>query len=73
MTNELLALCDRPVDVERRPTLSLLKDFPNLARLQRCHLLIPLRESLTASLPPSSASEATHQPFPTEAPTFQGK
>ena len=37
---------------------------------ERSMILIPLQESLTANLPPSSAAENTHQPFPTNPPTF---
>ena len=39
---------------------------------QRTRILIPLQESLTANLPPSSAAEATHRPFPSNPPTFKG-
>ncbi|KAF8638618.1 hypothetical protein AX17_002159 [Amanita inopinata Kibby_2008] len=70
MTNELLALCDRPVDEDKRQ-LSMSKDFPRLAALGRSQLIIPLQESLTASLPPTSTLESTHQPFPSGTPTFQ--
>lgn len=71
MTNELLALCDYPIDNDKK-TLHMQKDFPRLARLGRCDLIIPLQESLTATLPPASASQSTHQPFPVNLPTFHG-
>jgi serine/threonine-protein kinase ATR len=71
MTNELLALCDHPIDDEKK-TLSMSKDFRRLAALGRSSLIIPLQESLTASLPPTSSLESTHQPFPADAPTFEG-
>ncbi|KAF8961112.1 hypothetical protein BDZ97DRAFT_1664899 [Flammula alnicola] len=70
MTNELLNLCDQHVD-ENKLVLSMSKDFPRLKALGRSNLIIPLQESLTASLPPDSASESTHQPFPLDTPTFQ--
>lgn len=70
MTNELLALCDHPL-VDERP-LNMSKDFPRLKRLGRSKLIVPLQESLTASLPPTSATESTHQPFALDVPTFQG-
>jgi len=72
MTNELLALCDRPVDDEKK-VLSMSRDFPRLKALGNCDLLIPLQESLTVNLPSSTAAEAVHQPFPLDAPTFKGE
>lgn len=69
MTNELLALCDHHVDDDKR-VLSMSKDFPRLKGLGHSDLIIPLQESLTASLPPTSSSSSTHQPFPPNAPTF---
>ncbi|EPQ58953.1 hypothetical protein GLOTRDRAFT_70000 [Gloeophyllum trabeum ATCC 11539] len=70
MINELLDLCDHKVADDER-TLSMSKHFPGLRRLVPSRLIIPLQESLTASLPSTSASEATHQPFPLNPPTFQ--
>jgi serine/threonine-protein kinase ATR len=71
MTNQLLYLCDTPVGDEVR-TLSMVKAFPRLFQLGKSELLIPLQESLTASLPPTSSLESDHQPFPPNAPTFAG-
>ena len=71
MTNELLALCDHPVD-DNKSTLSMSKDFPRLNRLGCSELIIPLQESLTVTLPPPSSEESTHQPFPLNTPTFKG-
>ena len=71
MTNELLALCDHPVD-DNKSTLSMSKDFPRLNRLGCSELIIPLQESLTVTLPPPSSVESTHQPFPLNTPTFKG-
>ncbi len=72
MTNELLALCDQHVD-DGRYILNMNKDFPALKRMGRCDLIIPLQESLTASLPPTPETEATHHPFALDAPTFHGE
>jgi len=72
MTNELLSLCDQHID-DGKYTLSMSKDFPTLKRIGRCDLIIPLQESLTASLPPTPETESTHHPFPLDAPTFHGK
>ena len=72
MTKELLALCDHFVD-ENKTTLSMSKDFPRLKALGNSSLIIPLQESLTASLPPASSDESTHQPFPLDVPTFKGQ
>ncbi|KAJ7771049.1 hypothetical protein DFH07DRAFT_734832 [Mycena maculata] len=69
MTNQLLDMCDFPVGDEAR-TLSMERHFPRLFRLGRSELIIPLQESLTASLPPTSSLESDHQPFPPNAPTF---
>ncbi|TFK72010.1 hypothetical protein BDN72DRAFT_869695 [Pluteus cervinus] len=74
MANELLNLCDFPIP-ESKNTLSMNKEFPKLASLGRSSLIIPLQESLTATMPPFSPTESessNHQPFPTDAPTFQG-
>ncbi|KAG6335950.1 hypothetical protein ID866_3139 [Astraeus odoratus] len=71
MTDELLRLCNYPIDDDRK-TLSMKRDFPQLAALGRSPLLIPLQESLTVNLPPASSTEnSNHIPFPTSAPTFQ--
>ncbi|KAJ7688699.1 hypothetical protein B0H17DRAFT_938064 [Mycena rosella] len=69
MTNQLLHMCDYPVGDEVK-TLSMQKHFPKLFKLGRSDLIIPLQESLTASLPPTSSLESDHQPFPPNAPTF---
>ncbi|KAJ3568764.1 hypothetical protein NP233_g5503 [Leucocoprinus birnbaumii] len=69
MTNELLALCDRHIDDEKK-TLHMRRDFPHLAQIGHCDLIIPLQESLTASLPPASADQSTHRPFPSNLPMF---
>ncbi|EMD40504.1 hypothetical protein CERSUDRAFT_44292 [Gelatoporia subvermispora B] len=69
MTEELLGLCDHPIRDEKK-MLAMSKDFPGLYRLAPSLLMIPLQESLTASLPPSSSSGAIHPPFPLDAPTF---
>jgi serine/threonine-protein kinase ATR len=71
MTNELLELCDRQVEDDKKH-LSMNRDFPRLAALGKSDLIIPLQESLTANLPPTSALEGTHQPFQLDVPTFQG-
>ncbi|KAJ7130974.1 hypothetical protein C8R46DRAFT_1327841 [Mycena filopes] len=69
MTNHLLKMCDFHVGDDTR-TLSMQKYFPSLFKLGCSDLIIPLQESLTASLPPTSSSESDHQPFPPNAPTF---
>ena len=69
MTNELLALCDYHVD-DGKYLLSMTKNFPALKQLGDCDLIIPLQESLTASLPPTPETESTHCPFPLDTPTF---
>ena len=74
MTEELLKLCNHPIDDDRR-ALSMKREFPTLASLGRSRLLIPLQESLTANLPPPSSTteNSTHAPFPSAAPTFEGR
>ena len=76
MTNELLALCDYPIDEDFHKNLSMKKDFKNLSRLGHSQLIIPLQESLTATLPPTSSNlraAAAHRPFPVNLPTFDGE
>jgi serine/threonine-protein kinase ATR len=72
MTNQLLNMCDHHVGEEVK-TLSMQKQFPALFKLGRSDLIIPLQESLTASLPPTSSLESDYQPFPPSAPTFEGQ
>ena len=73
MTDELLKLCHKVPKENKLFTMQ--KDFPTLKRMMdntpaAKEILIPLQESLTANLPPVSASESTHQPFPIDAPMF---
>lgn len=70
MANELLAMCDHRFK-EDKVTFSMKKEFPRLAKLVPCRLIIPLQESLIASLPPvSSMADSDHHPFPSDLPTF---
>ncbi|KAI9513280.1 hypothetical protein F5148DRAFT_287683 [Russula earlei] len=78
MVNGLLALCDFPAPdparnagADARTTLSMKRDIPQLAKLMPSSLIVPLQESLTATLPPTSSTINTHhQPFPPNLPTF---
>ncbi|KAJ3474989.1 hypothetical protein NLI96_g12128 [Meripilus lineatus] len=70
MIDELLNLCNYPVRDDKTTMLMMSKDFPRLFRQVPSTLIIPLQESLTPSLPPTSASEVTHQPFRVDTPTF---
>jgi len=78
MVNGLLALCDFPAPdpprnagPDAKPTLSMKRDIPQLAKLMPSPLIVPLQESLTATLPPTSSTINTHhQPFPQNLPTF---
>lgn len=72
MTKQLLDLCNLSVN-DNKKSLSMGKDFPSLQQLAPSQLIIPLQESLIASLPPSAASQRDHQPFPIDAPTFLSK
>jgi serine/threonine-protein kinase ATR len=72
MTNQLLNMCDAHVTDEVK-TISMQKNFPALFKLGRSDLIIPLQESLTPSLPPTSSLDSDHQPFPVNAPTFHGR
>ncbi|KAG6812100.1 hypothetical protein H0H92_004400 [Tricholoma furcatifolium] len=71
MTDQLLNLCDHQIDDDSKKILTISKDFKRLAELGKSPLIIPLQESLTASLPPTSSAESAHQPFPPNAPTFE--
>jgi serine/threonine-protein kinase ATR len=78
MVNGLLILCDFPAPEpprnagpEARATLSMRRDIPHLAKLMPSPLIVPLQESLTATLPPTSSTiNSHHQPFPSNLPTF---
>ncbi|KAI0700624.1 hypothetical protein BC835DRAFT_1404834 [Cytidiella melzeri] len=69
MTQELLALCNLGVKDDKK-SLSMSRDFPSLQKLAPSELIIPLQESLTASLPPTAALSRDHEPFPSDAPKF---
>lgn len=70
MTNELLKLCNYLVPDDPKAPLSMTKLFPGLAKLAPSQLIVPLQESLVASLPSESSLEASHQPFPHHLPTI---
>ncbi|KAE9410202.1 hypothetical protein BT96DRAFT_913020 [Gymnopus androsaceus JB14] len=72
MVNQLLQLCNFDIPQIEKKRLTMSKDFPSLAILGKSDLIIPLQESLTASLPPISSPDSTHKPFPSDAPTFAG-
>jgi serine/threonine-protein kinase ATR len=73
MTNELLRLCDHRIEDDSKKSLTMSKDFPRLAALGHSKLIIPLQESLTVTLPPTSSESFVHQPFPPNTPTFEGE
>jgi len=78
MVNGLLTLCDFPAPdpprnagPDARASLSMKRDIPQLAKLMPSPLIVPLQESLTATLPPTSSTiNSHHQPFPSNLPTF---
>ena len=71
MAEELIRLCHH---VPASKGISIKHTFPDLRKIvQNANILIPLQESLTASLPPSSVDDSTHQPFPVNPPTFVGE
>ncbi|PPQ63137.1 hypothetical protein CVT24_005777 [Panaeolus cyanescens] len=73
MTNELLAMCDYVIDQDKT-YLNMSKTFPKLKNMGTSELIIPLQESMTASLPPANSvqPESAHRPFPVELPMFNG-
>ncbi|KAL1690090.1 hypothetical protein GGG16DRAFT_56461 [Schizophyllum commune] len=71
MTTNLLRVCEYGVN-KATSSLSLSKQFPELNKIGHSNLIIPLQESMTASLPPASGDDASHKPFPDELPTFNG-
>ena len=73
MADELLQLCNVPITDLKKKKYTLEGLNPNLAKLTPSPLIIPLQESMTVSLPPTSSSESRHQPFPSDAPTIVGK
>ncbi|KAF7432763.1 serine/threonine-protein kinase M1 [Pleurotus ostreatus] len=69
MIRELLRICQHPARSETK--LSIARHFPALQTLTGCSLIIPLQQSLTASMPPpSAATQVQHHPFPQNSPTF---
>ncbi|KAI0375920.1 hypothetical protein BV20DRAFT_933352 [Pilatotrama ljubarskyi] len=69
-TADLLKLSNF-VPLERdRNTFRMSAVVKNLQELMPSEVLIPLQESLTATVPPTSASETEYNPFPVNAPTF---
>ena len=72
MATELLNLCDKPIKDDAAKAMSMSRDCPALAKLAPSRLIIPLQESMTASLLPTSSSDRAHQPFPPDAPTIAG-
>lgn len=71
VTKTLLDLCNIPLAQDRKQPLIMSKECPTLGKIVPSVLSIPLQESLTASLPPITASQSTHQPFPVDIPTFK--
>jgi hypothetical protein len=76
MTKSLLQVSgqasqERNKEKDERKTLNI-REFSGLATLRNSQMIVPLQESLTASLPPASSSGLTHKPFPSNAPTFAG-
>ncbi|THH12376.1 hypothetical protein EW145_g35 [Phellinidium pouzarii] len=70
MATELLRLCDFTIKDDATKTLSMIKDIPTLFKLAPSRLIIPLQESMIVTLPATSSSKTTHQPFPPDAPTI---
>ncbi|KAI9000757.1 hypothetical protein BD414DRAFT_405932 [Trametes punicea] len=68
MTADLLYLSK--LDASDRKPLNMSKVCGGLLKLMPSPVIIPLQESLTATVPPASASDAQHYPFPINAPTF---
>lgn len=75
MIDELLRLCNFPIEPERK-TLSMKRDFPKLFQMRNRSILIPLQSSLTVNLPPVSSlnnRDKRHNIFDPLSPTFQGR
>lgn len=70
MTDQLLAICEHPLGLPERKVFSMKQDFPQMDRLAPSQILIPLQNSLTASMSSTSSQGAVHVPFPVNAPTF---
>lgn len=68
MTADLLKLSK--LEATDKKPLSMARVCGELLKLMPSAVLIPLQESLTASVPPTSALDAQHKPFPVNAPTF---
>ncbi|TRM67831.1 hypothetical protein BD626DRAFT_449908 [Schizophyllum amplum] len=72
MTTHLLGLCEYRVEDKGVSSLSMSRHFPDLHKIGCSNLIIPLQESMIASLPPASSDDASHRPFADDLPTFNG-
>ncbi|KAI9105925.1 hypothetical protein DFS34DRAFT_36356 [Phlyctochytrium arcticum] len=71
LTKNLLDLCNFPVQ-PRDTTMSISKNFRNLARMTPLRMIVPLQSTMTAVLPLGKQVAPAHRPFPHEAPTISG-
>ncbi|KAK9679778.1 hypothetical protein K7432_016161 [Basidiobolus ranarum] len=71
LTDQLLGVCNYPVS-SRETTLSINRDFRTLQRMTPLNIIVPLQSTLTVTLPASSQTLSSHNPFPAEQPTIAG-
>lgn len=72
LTKEFVHLSD--TEAKQAGEMDMKRSFPALYKLCPMPLILPLQDSLTVTMPPSSSSaEAKHQPFDAAAPTFHGE
>ncbi|EKM59861.1 uncharacterized protein PHACADRAFT_181804 [Phanerochaete carnosa HHB-10118-sp] len=69
LMTQLLKLCERSLP-DHKKTFSMRQNFSFLANVVPSPCIIPLQESLIATMPTSPSADAEHQPFPVDAPTF---
>ncbi|EJU06214.1 hypothetical protein DACRYDRAFT_112961 [Dacryopinax primogenitus] len=67
MTTELLNLADYNLG-DNVYTMSISRQCRELRKITPSHLILPLQESMTVTLPPASADQDQHKPFPHQAP-----
>ncbi|KAL1743103.1 hypothetical protein HDZ31DRAFT_83646 [Schizophyllum fasciatum] len=72
MSTNLLRVCEYEVSDRGPSSLTMSKHFPELQKIGHANLIVPLQESMIASLPPASSDDMSHKPFPDDLPMFNG-
>lgn len=71
LASELLNLCNHPAP-KNSTAFDMQRDFPRLADLASCNLILPLQSSMTVNLPADNELRQDHLPFPVDLPRING-